>query len=239
MSGGGGGIQDIGHVTAGMAVMNFDQKTKPYTRADFIAFLQNYETNLNATEQRLIERGMAGTLIGMPVCFVIGYVLSGRLGWQRLVRAVAPPVPAAAAAAGGVFRPATAVPPSGWAKYLPLCGRVTFGLGAASLPYLYVQQWFLSSVLALDERENNLCFHVKRLMLAQRSGMMFSRTATREVTREEQSRLMQEAERHVQENRSGTRQAAGLGTGAPDVNMQLGGMVLTPVAQTGYKPMPK
>ncbi|KAG5471161.1 hypothetical protein CUR178_02472 [Leishmania enriettii] len=222
--GGGGGVREIGTVTSGMAIMNFDQKTKPYTRNDFVQFLMNYQENLNEEELRLVEKGMMGTFVGMPVFFGAGYSLSGRLGWHRVSRAMAP------LNEGG--RPGRLV------SHLPRIGRTAFGLTAATVPYMVMQQWFVSRVLELDERESNLSFHVRRLMLSQRSGMMFKRTATREVTREEQQRLMREAEAHVNENRSGQRVSQGLGTGPVDVNLQLGQQVLTPVAQTGYKPMP-
>ncbi|CBZ29729.1 conserved hypothetical protein [Leishmania mexicana MHOM/GT/2001/U1103] len=222
--GGGGGIRDIGTVTSGMAIMNFDQKTKPYTRNDFVQFLMNYQENLNEEELRLVEKGIVGTFIGMPAFFGAGYFLSGRFGWHRVVRVMAP------LNEGGR---------SSWlATRLPKIGRTAFGLTAATIPYMAVQQWFVSRVLELDERESNLSFHVRRLMLSQRSGMMFKRTATREVTKEEQQRLLREAEAHVNENRSGQRVSQGLGTGPVDVNLQLGQQVLTPVAQTGYKPMP-
>lgn len=229
---GGGGIRDIGTVTAGMAVMNFDAKTKPYTRADLIEFLQNYEANLNPEEMRLVERGMAGTFVGMPLCFGIGYMLSGRLGWHRLSRAMAPSSPSSASSSS------SSSTPSWFLRKLPTFGRIAFGLAAATIPYIAVQQWFVSRVLEMDERSSNLSFHVRRLMLAQRSGMMFQRTATREVTRDEQQRLLREAEAHVNENRSGQRVSQGLGSGPVDVNLQLGQQVLTPIAQTGYKPLP-
>ena len=222
--GGGGGIRDIGTVTSGMAIMNFDEKTKPYTRADLINFLMNYQDNLNEEELRLVEKGMMGTFVGMPAFFAAGYFLSGRLGWHRVVRAMAPLN--------------QGDKPSWFVQHLPKIGRTVFGLTAATIPYIVVQQWFVSRVLELDERTSYLSFHVRRLMLSQRSGMMFKRTATREVTREEQQRLMREAEAHVNENRSGQRVSQGLGSGPVDVNLQLGQQVLTPVAQTGYKPMP-
>ncbi|KAG5496397.1 hypothetical protein JKF63_02699 [Porcisia hertigi] len=222
--GGGGGIRDIGTVTSGMAIMNFNDNTKPYTRNDFVQFLMNYQTNLNEVELQLVKRGMLGTFAGMPVFFGLGYYLSGRLGWHRVVRAMAP--------LNEEGRP-------GWfSTHLPKVGRTVFGLAAATIPYIAVQQWFVSQVLELNERDSDLSFHVRRLMLSQRSGMMFKRTATREVTREEQQRLLREAEAHVNENRSGHRVSQGLGTGPVDVNLQLGHQVLTPVAQTGYKPMP-
>lgn len=221
----GGGTRDLGTVTAGMAIMNFDEKTKPYTREDMIQFLMNYKDNLNEEELRLVEKGMLGTFVGMPLCGFLGYKISGNFGWQRVVRAFAP------LDEGG--------PPSKWVRRIPTFGRCVFGLAAASIPYVVVQQWFVSRVLEMSERESALSFNVRRLMLAQRSGMMFKRTATREVTREEQQQLLREAEAHANENRSGDRVASGLGTGRPDVNLQLGQQVLTPVATAGYKPMPK
>lgn len=221
-SSGGGGVREVGTVTAGMAIMNFDAKTKPYTRQDFLHFLQDYDKNLNEAELRIVERGMFGTLVGMPLAFGVGYTLSGRLGWHRVVKAVS----------------ATSTPDQ-WSRHVPTFGRVVFGLAAASIPYMVIQQWFVTTVLEMDEHSSNLSYHVRRLMLSQRSGMMFQRTATREVTREEQQQLLRESEMQVNENRSGQRVASGLGTGPVDVNLQLGQQVLTPVAQTGYKPMPR
>ncbi|ORC87425.1 uncharacterized protein TM35_000222240 [Trypanosoma theileri] len=223
-SGGGGGVRELGTVTAGMAMMNFDEKTKPYTRADFVRFLQNYEENLSPTEMRLIERGMLGTFVGMPLFFYLGYKISSRFAWHRVVRAIAP--------IDGKDRVGK---PSWIVRNTPTIGKTLFGLSAATIPYMVVQQWFISRVLELDEHTSSLSFHVRRLMITQRSGMMFKRTATREVTREEQERLLTQSAELMEENRSGRRGGAGMAT---DVNLRLGQQVLTPVAQTGYKPIP-
>ncbi|CAD2216015.1 hypothetical protein AGDE_00193 [Angomonas deanei] len=250
---GGGGARDVGTVTAGMAIMNFDEKTKPYTRQDMVNFLTNYETNLNEEEKRLIEKGMLASAIAIPGAFAAGYVLSGRLAWHRIMKALDPPGLQEAKPNNNNNnnlnmnqnnKPFTAhtTTPAGrpnWIKRVPTVGRICFGVAAASIPYVLIQQWFVAKVLDMNERESGLSFNLRRLMLAQRSGMMFQRTATREITREEQNQLLREAEQHVVENRSGKRAAAGLGTGPTDVNLQLSGQVLTPVAQTGYKAMPK
>ncbi|RNF27120.1 uncharacterized protein Tco025E_00618 [Trypanosoma conorhini] len=225
MGGGGGGVRELGTVTAGMAMMNFDEKTRPYTRADFLKFLQNYEENLSPSEMRLIEKGMLATFLGMPLGFLLGYKLSSRLAWHRVVRAFAT-----------VDGKEAAGKPSWIVRNISGIGKTLFGLTAATIPYLLVQQWFISRVLELDEHESNLSFHVRRLMITQRSGMMFKRTATREVTREEQDRLLQEATEQMEENRSGRR--GGAPAGAMDVNLRLGQQVMTPVAQSGYRPMP-
>lgn len=229
--GGGGGVREIGTVTAGMAIMNFDEKTRPYTRADLIDFLQHYDTNLNEEELRLVERGMLATFVGVPLAFIVGYRLSGRLAWHRVAKAMSYSPGAQAGARGGSDA-------SWWTRHMPTIGRITFGLSGATIPYIAVQQWFVSRVLAMDEHTSNLSFHVRRLMLSQRSSMMFKRTATREVTREEQQRLLHDAELQVNENRSGQRVQSGLSAGPVDVNLQLGQQVLTPIAQTGYKPLP-
>ncbi|KAF8285604.1 hypothetical protein TcBrA4_0036080 [Trypanosoma cruzi] len=223
--GGGGGVRELGTVTAGMAMMNFDEKTRPYTRADFLRFLQKYEENLSPSEMRLVEKGMFGTFVGMPLGFFLVYKLSGRLAWHRVVRVFATMDDKEAAAK-----------PSWIVRNIPRVGRTLFGLTGATIPYMLIQQWFISRVLELDEHESNLSFHVRRLMITQRSGMMFKRTATREVTREEQDRLLRESAEQMEENRSGRR--GGAPAGAVDVNLRLGQQVLTPVAQSGYKPMP-
>lgn len=207
--GGGGGIREIGTVTGGMAMMNFDEKTRPYTREDFLKFLQNYDTNLNDAEKRLLEKGMAGTIIGMPVTFAATYMITKRLAWHRVARMV--PYP-----------------------WIPKAGRFCLAASAATLPYMYVQSWFVNSVFALDS-SSDLAFHLKRYMVTQRNGMMFSRTATREVTREEQQALGKEATEHVLSNRMANRPSS---NGAMDVNLALGGQVMLPPAQSGYKPLP-
>ncbi|RNF12073.1 hypothetical protein TraAM80_00490 [Trypanosoma rangeli] len=223
--GGGGGVRELGTVTAGMAMMNFDEKTRPYTRADFLNFLQNYENNLSLSEIRLIEKGMLGTFVGMPLGFFLGYKLSSRLAWHRIVRVFAT-----------IDGKEAAGKPSWIVRNIPRIGKTLFGLTAATIPYMVAQQWFISRVLELDEHESNLSFHVRRLMITQRSGMMFKRTATREVTREEQEQLLQNATEQMEENRMGRRGGAPAGT--MDVNLRLGQQVMTPVAQSGYKPMP-
>ncbi|KAH9578948.1 hypothetical protein LSM04_008222 [Trypanosoma melophagium] len=223
-SGGGGGVRELGTVTAGMAMMNFDEKTKPYTRADFVRFLQNYEENLSPYEMRLIERGMLSTFVGMPLFFYLGYKISSRFAWHRVVRAIAP------------IDGKDKVGKSSWiVRNTPTIGKTLFGLSASTIPYMVVQQWFISRVLELDEHSSALSFHVRRLMITQRSGMMFKRTATREVTREEQERLIAQSAEQMEENRSGRR--GGAGVAATDVNLRLGQQVLTPVAQSGYKPI--
>lgn len=206
----GGGVREIGTVTGGMAMMNFDEKTRPYTRQDFVNFMMDYEKNLNEAEMRLLEQGMAGTLLGMPLTFLATYKLSKRFAWQRVQRAV--PYP-----------------------WIPKAGRVCIAAAAATLPYMYIQSWFVNSVLALDS-SSNLAFHLKRFMVTQRNGMMFARTATREVTREEQSSLSQAATDHVLSNRMANRPSS---NGAIDVNLALGNQVMLPPAQTGYKPLPE
>lgn len=207
--GGGGGVREIGTVTGGMAMMNFDEKTRPYTRSDFLKFLENYDTNLTDPEKRLLEKGMAGTFLGMPLTFVSTYMITKRLAWHRVQKAV----------------------PYSW---IPKAGRFCLAASAATLPYMYIQSWFVNSVLALDA-SSDLAFHLKRLMVTQRNGMMFSRTTTREVTREEQNALSQQATDHVLSNRMANRPSS---NGAIDVNLALGGQVMLPPAQTGYKPMP-
>jgi hypothetical protein len=209
--GGGGGVREVGTVTAGMAMMNFDEKTRPYTRQDFLNFIQGYEENLNQAEKKLIETGLAATFIGLPLTGVVSYRLAKRIHWKKVETIVQMPK---------------------LVRFFPL----VLSLSAVSIPYIVIQQWFIDSVLAMDDKQSNLSFHVKRLMVAQRSSMMFQRTATREVTREEQDALSREAVEHVASNRMANRPSS---NGGMDVNLALGNQVMTPVAQTGYKPMNK
>jgi hypothetical protein len=209
MTSGGGGIRDIGNVTGGMAMMNFDDKTRPYTRQDFVDFLLDYEKNLNPTEMRLVEKGLLATFVGMPLCGVAAYRFAGRFPWRRVEKLL----------------------PFPWVKPF---GRVCFAMSAASLPYMAVQSWFVAAVLALDS-SSQLAFNMKRLMITQRNGMMFARTGTREVTKEEQASLSQQATDHVLSNRMANRPSGG---GAVDVNLALGQQSMLPPAQSGYKPMP-
>lgn len=214
--GGGGGVREVGTVTGGMALMNFDEKTRPYTRQDLVAFLMDYEKNLTHEELRLCQVGIAGTAVGMPVAGYLGYRLSGRLAWHRVQRVL----------------------PFSWATRV---GRCCLSLSAATMPYILIQTWWVSQVMALDA-SSNLAFHVKRMMVTQRNGMMFQRTATREVTRDEQERLSREATDHVLSNRMANRpqqQGGGGGSGGGmDVNLALGQQVMVPIAQSGYKPLP-
>mmetsp|Transcript_23270 Transcript_23270/g.26967 ORF Transcript_23270/g.26967 Transcript_23270/m.26967 type:complete len:218 (+) Transcript_23270:43-696(+) len=213
MGGGGGGAsREVGTVTGGMALMNFDEKTKPYTRQDLINFMKDYDKNLSEEEMRLFEKGMAGTFIGMPAAYYATWRFSRRMAWHRVQKVV--PYP-----------------------WIPKAGRVCLSLTAATLPYIAVQSWFVNAVLALDNN-SLLAFHLKRFMITQRNGMMFARTATREVTREEQNLLSQQATEQTISNRMANRPSAA-SSGGMDVNLALGQQVMLPVAQTGYKPMPK
>ncbi|KAG8342641.1 hypothetical protein ERJ75_001651400 [Trypanosoma vivax] len=222
---GGGGVRELGTVTAGMAMMNFDEKTKPYTRADLLEFIQNYEKNLNPEELLLVKKGMFFTFVGMPLAFIVGYKVASRLAWHRISRALGSP------------KGKENVAKTPWVvRNIQKVGQTIFGLGAATLPYVFAQQWFISRVLEMDEHQSDLSFHLRRLMITQRSSMMFTRTATREVTREEQQRLTDEAIAQEEENRSGRR--GGAAAGATDINLRLGQQAMTPVAQAGYKPLP-
>ena len=89
--------------------------------------------------------------------------------------------------------------------------------------------------MQLDEKQSVLAFHVKRLLITQRTSLLFSRSQVREVTKEEQAKLgMQNVTIRQQESR-----AIG-GTGKSiDVDLAMQQQVLTPVAQTGYKSNPK
>jgi hypothetical protein len=207
----GGASREVGTVTGGMALMNFDEKTKPYSRQDLINFMMDYEKNLTEEEMRLFEKGMAGTFLGMPLAYYATWRFSKRLAWHRVEKVV--PFP-----------------------WIPKAGRVCLSLTAATVPYILVQSWFCNAVMALDNN-SLLGFHLKRFMITQRNGMMFARTGTREVTREEQDLLSKQATEVTISNRMANRPSAAA-SGGMDVNLALGQQVMLPVAQTGYKPMP-
>jgi hypothetical protein len=208
-AGGGGGVREVGTVTGGMAIMNFDEKTRPYSREDFINFISNYQANCDDAEIALIHKGMAVTATAIPLTFLLSFKLTKRLPWYRIEKMM--PVP-----------------------YIAKIGRLMLSFSAASIPYVWIQTWIASEILSLPS-SSNLAFHVKRLMILQRNSMMFQKTETREVTKEEQERMSRDATAIAIENRRNMRPQTG---GSLDVNLALGQQALTPVAQTGYKPMP-
>lgn len=216
VSNGGGGDGAVGKVTPGMRLMTFDEKTKPISREEYVEFLLGYEKNFRPVEKELFMRSLAVGVVSMGVGAYVGRRLIQRLSWKRMEERGLLPFP-----------------------WLPLAGRIAGAIAGASFPYALVQQWTISQILDMDDRESLLAFHTKRLMIVQRGSMMFSREATREVTREEQQALAMEAANV----RSG-RDALDSPDAAPkrrptDVNLMLGQQALTPVAQTGYKPFDK
>lgn len=205
----GGADGAIGQPGKTMSMLSFDEKTRPITRKDLFKFLSD-EKNISAHEKELIQNAMIYGVSGSVIGFFGGWTLSGLLPWRWLEkRNIAP------------FK--------GFAKF----GRFCFGVTGLSMPFLWVQQWLVGEIMKLDEQQSVLAFQVKRLLITQRTSLLFSRSQVREVTKEEQAKLgMQNVTIRQQESR-----ALG-GTGKSiDVDLAMQQQVLTPVAQTGYKRM--
>eukprot|EP00744_Colponema_vietnamica_P023002 GILI01033157.1.p1 GENE.GILI01033157.1~~GILI01033157.1.p1 ORF type:complete len:208 (+),score=34.79 GILI01033157.1:54-677(+) len=111
-------------------------------------------------------------------------------------------------------------------------GRPCFGLALCVFPLVYVQQRFLSEVGELP-MSFPLSFHIRRMLITQRGAVMFGRSTLREVTKEEQTALERAA---VQIKRENTNTLTG---NSIDVNAELQKQVMLPIAQSGYKSMPK
>lgn len=208
--GGGGGAKEIGQVTGGMQMMSFDERTRPFTRGDMVNFIMNYQTNCNDKEKKLIHDSMLAGL-SIPLAGFIGYRLSNRLPYKSIAKMM--PI--------NVFKPVA---------------RFSFTVSAMSIPIILIQQWVVSTILEMDDKDSMLAFHTKRFMIMQRGSMMFQRTATREVTLEEQQRLSQQAAEFRTTRTAGLPSHQGSDI---NVNLALTQQVLTPIAQTGYKPMQK
>jgi len=209
--GSGGADGSVGQPGKTMSMLSFDEKTRPITRKDLFNFMKD-EKNLTEKEKEILSNAMMYGISGSVVGFLGGWTFSGLLPWRWLEkRSIAP------------FK--------GFAKF----GRFCFGVTGLSLPFLWVQQWVVGEIMQLDEKQSVLAFHVKRLLITQRTSLLFSRSQVREVTKEEQAKLgMQNVTIRQQESR-----AIG-GTGKSiDVDLAMQQQVLTPVAQTGYKSNPK
>ena len=205
----GGADQDVGTPGRTMSFLSFDEKTRPITRGDLLRFLLD-EKNTTEHEKSIITNSMKYGVTGSIAGFVAGYQLSKLLPWRWLEKRNISP-----------FR--------GFAKF----GRFCFGVSGGSIPFLMVQQWCLGEILKLDEQNSVLAFHVKRMLITQRSSMLFSRGAVREVTKDEQKAL---ARQNIQIRQQDSIAVGGTGKSI-DVDLAMQQQVLTPVAQTGYKAM--
>ena len=111
----GGGAKDVGTVTPGMQALTWDEKTKPMTRTDMIAFLVN-PNNMTVQERKLLERTFYYGVSSCLVAGVAGWFASGRLPWRRLQK----------------------LSPSPW---FTVVGRVAMTGAAVSIPFMATQQW--------------------------------------------------------------------------------------------------
>lgn len=208
MSVGGGGEKDLGTPKQGGAkFMHMNQNLRPMTREDMFDFLYHYDENLTKEEQNLVIKSSAMAIGGAFVAGFIGKKLANRMSFEQLVKRKVMPFPR-----------------------FPWVARWATSLSFASVPFILVQEWSLEQVLEMNDQESMFALNVKRYMIQQRSQMMFSRGATREVTEQEQAAFAAQATTI----RAG-KQVSGARTAKMDVNAALGGQMLTPVAQTGYK----
>ncbi len=205
----GGGDGDVGKPGKSMSMLPFDAKTRPITRRDLYKFGME-EGNLSDHEKDIITKsfvyGITGTLAGG----FVGYTLSGYLPFRWLEKKAI-------------------IPFKGFARF----GRICFAISGASFPFLYVQQWCMTEVLKLDEQQSVFAFHIKRLLITQRSSLIFTRGQVREVTKEEQQRL---SSQNITIRQQESRAVGGSGSSV-NVDLVMQQQVLTPVAQTGYKQM--
>jgi hypothetical protein len=206
-TGGGGGSSEVGKVTPTMQVLSFDEKTRPITRRDLFTFVSD-PNNLSQEERDILQWTSTYGTSGCILGAAAGWKIGGMLPVRWIEkRGIAP------------FK--------GFAKF----GKISFAVCGLSIPFILVQQQCIEKMLALDETKSLLAFHVKRYMITQRSSLLFSRGQIKEVTKEDQQRLTTANASLRQAD------AAATGTKAVDVNLALQQQVLTPVAQTGYKPM--
>ena len=203
----GGGKEDVGTVRPTMQMLTWDEKTRPMSRWDMLAFCTK-EENLNEKEKAILGRCATIGPLSVAAGAAVGWNLQKLFGWKSMARkqpAFKPLIPA--------FR----------------VSLVGFCMG---LPYLVVQQWTVDEILKLDEDESMLAFHTKRFMVMQRNQLIFQRQAMREITKEEQEAM---GAASLEQRRANAMLASGGARGSQDVNSALLGQSLTPVAQTGYK----
>lgn len=189
-----------------MQMLSWDDKTRPMTRRDLLHFMMD-EKNLTKSEKDLLaEAAVFGPSLIAAGAFV-GWRLVKFMSWNVMVKKqphLKPMIPLFKASVIGTFM---------------------------GFPYLYVQQWTIDRILALDESDSLLAFHVKRFMIIQRNQMMFSRGNMREVSREEQEKL---GAASLELRKANAMLGSGGARGSVDVNAALTQQVMTPVAQTGY-----
>lgn len=202
----GGGIENVGTVKPTMQMMSWDDKTRPMSRADLWKFASNPD-NLKPNERELLEKAAIAGPGGMVLGGLLGWQFQKKFNWKWLGKRAPGLIP-----------------------MMPL-GRVSFVMVGMSIPYMCVQQWLVNEVLALDEFESDLAFHVKRFIVMQRGQLMFTKTQTREVTPEEQQKL---GAASVEQRRATALAASHGERGSMDVNAALTAQTLTPHAQTGY-----
>ena len=203
----GGGDGNVGTPGKTMEMLSFDDKTRPISRSDLFNFLKDPK-NTTDYEKKLMNDAMVYGVSGSIIGFVCGYQLSKLLPFRWLEKKTmrAP-------------------------KHLVKFSRIAFGFCGAAFPFFWVQQWAVGELLKLDETSSALSFHAKRLLVTQRSSLLFTRSQIREVTKEEQAKLGQQ---NVTIRQQESRAIGGKGTSV-DVDLAMQQQVLTPVAQTGYK----
>jgi hypothetical protein len=203
----GGGTSDVGAVRPTMQVMSWDQKTRPMTRSDMIAFCTDEKNYTERDKEVLGNAAMWGpaAIIGSGL---LGFQLQRMVGWKSMVKKQPQLAP-----------------------FIPIF-KVSIVGCAISIPFMYIQQWTMEQILALDEEGSMLAFHAKRYMVVQRNQLMFQRQMAREVTKEEQEDL---GAASLELRKANAMLGSHGQRGSVDVNAALTQQVLTPPAQTGYK----
>ena len=201
----GNGSDNVGEVTATMGFRNFDDRTRPFEREDLSQYILSGA--MQPEEQSIVNRALFRFGTCVPATFAAGYIASGRLPWKRINAQI------------GI---------TGLHRFL----RPVFGMSLCVFPFVWVQQSFLAEIGELP-MEFPLSFHIRRMLVTQRSAVMFGRSTLREVTRSEQLEHERVA---IELQRESTTQVMG---SAIDVNSELQRQVMLPIAQSGYKPMPK
>jgi hypothetical protein len=205
---GGGGIEEVGTVRPTMQMLSWDDKTRPMSRNDMLNFVSNPE-NLTPREVEIITNSAIFGPTGIVAAGYAGWKTSNLMPWSWVIKRYPP-----------------------FKQIVPLF-RFSFVGTAVAFPFMAVQQYCLSSLLALDDDESLLAFHTKRFLIMQRSQMLFTKTSAREVTKEEQESL---GAASLDQRKANAMMAGATSSnpGSVDVNLALQQQALTPVAQSGY-----
>jgi len=211
----GGATAEVGAYGAGptMRAVDWDEKTRPMTRADFIAMATDGD-RLSAEEKRIMTNGAIMGAGGCMLAYIGGKRMASWAPWQVLEHRY-----------------------PGFKTYRPWAIRAT-GVQLAFIPYVLSQSYLTRELLALDERDGHLfAWELKRYLIAQRGTMLWGRHDMREITKRDQEKLLKKEEDlafKAQREVHGMGDVSGEGRRV-NVDLALGKQQLTPFAQSGYK----